>query len=443
VQAGWAHYHSRRHETIPQQTVNFEPQKFFIDIIEFFSILLPGALLTYLLMQPVGSWLLGPRLDGLHGSTGWLAFAFASYLLGHVIFLYGSFLDRLYDRLRRGSYTGQVRELARGRKLSSRIVRWLAKLMVSPNSDEAVRQAELAMRRSLEPIAAANAINAFQWAKARLALTQPHALATVHRFEADSKFFRNFVVLSCVLIPAGALLSWPALVVTFGALLPAAFVRYFDQRLKGVNHAYWYVLTLGAGAAGEMVARSTAHASHAGGVVYEQTKQGLRFLLITAHDQMCDDDAVQWLLPKGHIRSGETMREAAVREVREETGCWARVVATLEIIEYAHAHETVRVQFYLMERVRRERAREQRCTRWFTLPDVERLPEAQLPAEVRTTLTEAAAYCAHAQMRAEHRRARHELRCGGGGSTTDAPFQTHGTQTTPAGGRSSWLHCPT
>ncbi len=35
-----------------------EPEKFFIGVIEFFSILLPGALLTYLLKDGVG-----PRLS--------------------------------------------------------------------------------------------------------------------------------------------------------------------------------------------------------------------------------------------------------------------------------------------------------------------------------------------------------------------------------------------
>ena len=34
--------------------MNFEPQKFFIGLMDFFSILLPGALLTYLLMGGVG-----------------------------------------------------------------------------------------------------------------------------------------------------------------------------------------------------------------------------------------------------------------------------------------------------------------------------------------------------------------------------------------------------
>lgn len=34
--------------------VNVEPQNFFIGLMDFFSILLPGALLTYLLMGEVG-----------------------------------------------------------------------------------------------------------------------------------------------------------------------------------------------------------------------------------------------------------------------------------------------------------------------------------------------------------------------------------------------------
>jgi hypothetical protein len=38
-----------------------DPQKFFIGLMDFFSILLPGALLTWLLMGEVGPVLLGDR----------------------------------------------------------------------------------------------------------------------------------------------------------------------------------------------------------------------------------------------------------------------------------------------------------------------------------------------------------------------------------------------
>lgn len=51
----------------------------------------------------------------------------------------------------------------------------------------------------------------------------------------------------------------------------------------------------------------------AGGVVFRRGENGLRFLLIR-------DPYENWGLPKGHLEAGETPIEAALREVREETG---------------------------------------------------------------------------------------------------------------------------
>ncbi|HXT19293.1 MAG TPA: NUDIX domain-containing protein, partial [Thermoanaerobaculia bacterium] len=46
--------------------------------------------------------------------------------------------------------------------------------------------------------------------------------------------------------------------------------------------------------------------------------------------------AGRWQLPKGHVEPGEAPTEAAVREVREETGVSARVVDTLPSIDYSY-----------------------------------------------------------------------------------------------------------
>ena len=83
--------------------MNVDPQKLFIGLMDFFSILLPGALLTYLLMGEVGSAVLGDRYARLDGAQAWAAFLFASYLFGHLVFLLSSWLDEFFDWARRSS----------------------------------------------------------------------------------------------------------------------------------------------------------------------------------------------------------------------------------------------------------------------------------------------------------------------------------------------------
>ncbi len=50
-----------------------------------------------------------------------------------------------------------------------------------------------------------------------------------------------------------------------------------------------------------------------------------------------------WSLPKGHLEVGETAEQAAVREVAEETGIAAAIVAALGSIDYWFAAEDRRV----------------------------------------------------------------------------------------------------
>jgi 8-oxo-dGTP pyrophosphatase MutT (NUDIX family) len=50
-----------------------------------------------------------------------------------------------------------------------------------------------------------------------------------------------------------------------------------------------------------------------------------------------------WSLPKGHVEQGETVEQAAVREVAEETGIDSAVVAALGSIDYWFVTEDRRV----------------------------------------------------------------------------------------------------
>ena len=59
-----------------------------------------------------------------------------------------------------------------------------------------------------------------------------------------------------------------------------------------------------------------------------------------------------WTLPKGHVEARESYEQAALREVREETGCWAEIVTKLNDISYwfylNHLKHKKSVTFYLM-----------------------------------------------------------------------------------------------
>ncbi len=50
----------------------------------------------------------------------------------------------------------------------------------------------------------------------------------------------------------------------------------------------------------------------------------------------------RWQLPKGHLEAGETPLDAAVREVREETGVTGRIVAELPGVEYWYVEKGAR-----------------------------------------------------------------------------------------------------
>ncbi|GAA3994185.1 NUDIX hydrolase [Deinococcus rubellus] len=56
-----------------------------------------------------------------------------------------------------------------------------------------------------------------------------------------------------------------------------------------------------------------------------------------------------WAFPKGHLEAGETSQQAAIREVQEETGVRAQVLATLSETTYINDRgESRRIAWFLM-----------------------------------------------------------------------------------------------
>lgn len=82
----------------------------------------------------------------------------------------------------------------------------------------------------------------------------------------------------------------------------------------------------------------------AGGVIVDTSRGKPRYLLI--HRPRYDD----WSLPKGKLNRSEKHRDAALREVKEETGLVCEVLAKLSNVHYMTPNgNPKRVKYWLME----------------------------------------------------------------------------------------------
>jgi 8-oxo-dGTP pyrophosphatase MutT (NUDIX family) len=86
----------------------------------------------------------------------------------------------------------------------------------------------------------------------------------------------------------------------------------------------------------------------AGGLVVRRDADAVSVVLIA----VARESSLRWSLPKGHYKKRETPEQAALREVREETGLEVEIVAPLVTIDYWFVEKRVRyhkfVRYFLM-----------------------------------------------------------------------------------------------
>ncbi len=83
-----------------------------------------------------------------------------------------------------------------------------------------------------------------------------------------------------------------------------------------------------------------------------------------------------WTFPKGRIRRGEAFWEAALREIREETGYLCRLKRKLKATKYIFRSDTTQIRktvhWFLVEPIRQAgtpNPREVKEIGWFSLPE--------------------------------------------------------------------------
>ncbi len=109
----------------------------------------------------------------------------------------------------------------------------------------------------------------------------------------------------------------------------------------------------------------------AGGVVYRRQDDDVEVILAARRTRRGD---LAWGLAKGGIEAEESLEQAAVREVREETGIEAEIEASLGETRYFYVWEDVRIRktvhFFLMRATGgdpNDRDDEMEDVKWFPL----------------------------------------------------------------------------
>lgn len=101
--------------------------------------------------------------------------------------------------------------------------------------------------------------------------------------------------------------------------------------------------------------------THAGGIVIRENAGRQQVLLVCSRT-----DPSHWVFPKGHIEAGESPEQTALREVREEAGVQAELVATVGESEFDMPSERVRVRYFAMQFRAPCEASEARARRWLS-----------------------------------------------------------------------------
>jgi hypothetical protein len=163
--------------------MNFKPADFFIGIIDFFGILIPGAVLL-LLQGPLFSQIFGLTFDP-QGTLSWIVLGVGSYILGHLLLGIGVPLNGL-----------------------AHIDDWLRKYRDFRHVDGYYQAAKTSLM--LPDGIKRTRTNFFYDAYAFVRLSNAAALSEIERQMADYKLFRSLTLVFAIDVVLAQIGVWPS-----------------------------------------------------------------------------------------------------------------------------------------------------------------------------------------------------------------------------------------
>jgi hypothetical protein len=197
--------------------MNFKPSDFFIGLVDFFSILLPGAILTYLQLDFL-NMLLNGVFNNEESTKFTFAFLISSFVIGHFVYALGSLLDiYFYDGVR--------------------------KLFYPTKLDMAYTDAT-SIKKNFSKENVSDSVNTFKWAKSVIQIKNPEMIHAINKLEADQKFFRSFAIVALIILVPNVI-HWDSFqVFSWFAILFLSLWRYVNRRFNCTKLAYENIVTM-------------------------------------------------------------------------------------------------------------------------------------------------------------------------------------------------------
>lgn len=249
--------------------MNFKPNEFFLGIVEFIVIILPGALFVTVLLVIESKHNINSIRDLYQNipekelRTGfWVAFAFSSFGFGYFLSSIASGLDQIYDIVRNQIYPNieklkeeydKTSEAGGKQKFEDfsnkylnnslrKVLHFLFEFELKIKIDKSFSEANKIFLQQHPSVIIAS--NTYKWACSLLEAKYPLISEQSNKIMAASKFFRSLVIVALFIFVFQLLnlISIPFWISIFLALL--SFREYVVQRQKSTQFTYRSIVTL-------------------------------------------------------------------------------------------------------------------------------------------------------------------------------------------------------
>jgi len=250
--------------------MDYKPVDLFVGVVEFFSILLPGAFLTFMVAHLVSHQLLDVFPELTNSTVAWAAFVFASYFLGHVVYGLAALpLNYLYAKTYRRWSGPDVKILeTKAKSIATALVTMRGDEPAGQKPTEAPKKtgaAQVSRKASAELSKLAGKAPAsvdvmfeaqdsvLPLATAIVRLRAPSGVTEIDRSEADSKFFRSiapvllFTGIVFFFVPASSsfsVLQKEAVISGCFLTLALSLWRFMDLRHRLIKLTYELLIAL-------------------------------------------------------------------------------------------------------------------------------------------------------------------------------------------------------